>query len=170
MLVQEHPSKNLSDYVLDLLSPSERQRVERHLASCDRCRRALREERNLLRNVRQTLHLASSPSTTQLNQLMPPVPEASRRRRFGTVLRPALAASVVVALFVLSLQFYMPGTNGAVPAPTATHLAATATSTPTTTVESHAQSEAPNRLTSSSAAQSLAYRTPLAALYNSAHN
>lgn len=169
MLVQEHPSGKLSDYVLDLLSPGERQHLERHLASCARCRQALREERTLLRDVRQTLDAASIPSSTRLNQLMPPVPKATRRRHFEIALRPALAFSVVVALFVLSLQIYMPGTNDAIPPPTATYLAATATSTPTTTVESRTQTEAPNRVTHS-AAQSLTYGTPLAALYSSAHN
>lgn len=170
MLAQKHPSHKLSDYVLDLLSPAERQRVENHLARCTDCRRALNEERGLLRDVRQTIQIASGPSPARLSQLMPAPPTAARRHHFVTLLRPALAFSVVVALFVLSLQIYMPSTNGAALPPTATSLAATVTSTPTSTAEAGAEVGTALQDAGFSATQSPANRTPLAALYNSAHN
>lgn len=169
MLAHEHPSNQLSDYVLNLLSPAERRRVERHLASCDRCRNALQAERNLMRDVQKTLQIASRPSPARLGQLMPP-PAVTRRRRFEAMLRPALAFSVVVVLFVLSLQIYPPGTSNVAPPATATSLAATATSTPTSTTESTVQTEISYRIAQQSEAQLAARRTPLAALYSSVQN
>lgn len=101
---------------------------------------------------------------------MPAPPTAARRQRFETLLRPALAFSVVVALFALSLQIYLPGTNGVALPPTATSLAATVTSTPTSTAKAGAETGTTLQDADFAATQSPANRTPLAALYNSAHN
>lgn len=170
MLAQEHPSNKLSDYVLGLLSPAERQRIDRHLARCARCRQALKQERSMTREVRQTLHAATRPSPEQLTRLLPPASSVQRRRRFEAMLRPALAFSIVLVLFALSMQIDTPGARSSAPAPTATVVAATATNTPTSTTEAHAMRPAPVLLDEQPAWQSPPTGTPVAALFSFAHN
>ena len=135
MLAQQHPSAQLSDYVLDLLAPDERRRVDDHLERCTRCREIVQRERALARDVRNTLIAAGRPQPARLWQLMPPAAAAQRRNRFESILRPALALSLLLVLFVSSLQLYASGSNGMLNTATATTLAATATTTPTTTAE-----------------------------------
>jgi len=63
-----------SDYVLDLLSPSERSRVESHLVSCLVCRQAVHREQRSGQQVRLALHRATQPDGARLGALMPAVP------------------------------------------------------------------------------------------------
>lgn len=170
MLAQEHPSNQLSDYVLDLLSPAERQRIDRHLARCARCRRELKQERSITQEVRQTLHVATRPSQPQLTKLMPPTPLVQRRKRFEPMLRPALAFSVVLVLFAMCLQIYKPSTRSIAPAHTATVIAATATYTPTSTTEFSAAQQKRVHADDQPASQSPPIGTPMAALFSFAHN
>lgn len=73
MSQEPHVLNLASDYVLDLLSASERSRVESHLASCLDCRHAVRRERRIGLQVRSALHRATQPDGARLRALMPPV-------------------------------------------------------------------------------------------------
>lgn len=167
MWAHEHPTIEISDYILDLLSPVERERLERHFARCADCRLALSQERALIRDVRQTVLAASRPSPARLRQLMSPPPTEQRRKRFEVVLRPVLVFSILLVLFAASLHQYAPNVHGVVP-PTATTLAATATTTPTSTVSSDS-----DRAVVGGDDEQLVFElagTPVAGIYTDAHH
>ena len=171
MLAQQHPSGQLSDYVLDLLAPDERRRVDRHLERCAGCREAVRQERAIAHDVRSTLIKATRPQPARLAQLMPPVPAVRRRNRYGLFLRPALALSILLFLFVASLHLYSPGSNGMSNSATATTLAATATTTPTTTAEPHDDAtDSANFVEVRALRSAQAIGTPVAAILMMAQN
>lgn len=130
MLIQQHPSSLLSDYVLDLLSLSERRQVEQHLAACPRCRAAVQEERALVHDVRATLLRAGDAAPARLRQLMP---EPPRRRTMAlqyVFWRPIAAMALVLVLVVGLTQWNQPGAGAPFAQPSATTMAATMTHTP----------------------------------------
>lgn len=130
---QHYPSRLLSDYVLQLLSPIEAQEVERHLVACEQCRAVVRQEREVAREVRGALLRATEPSPGRLRQLRPtPVPP-QRKFLAAATLRPVAALAVLMLLFLGAMQINGPTENGALASPSQTSLAVTATMTPTAT-------------------------------------
>lgn len=129
MWTQDHPRAQLSDYVLELLPTDERQRVDRHLQHCTACQKIVLEERALASEARKALLAVAQPSPLRLRQLAPQ-PPSGRQRSLQTFLRPALAYSLVLLLFVAGLQLY----ESSAAERTATSIAATATYTPTSTL------------------------------------
>jgi anti-sigma factor RsiW len=67
----EHILPLLSDYVLDLLPPAGRRRVEYHAANCPACRAALHAERQIGEQVRGTLAATALVENGRLRQLQP---------------------------------------------------------------------------------------------------
>ncbi|HSM56808.1 MAG TPA: zf-HC2 domain-containing protein [Candidatus Sulfomarinibacteraceae bacterium] len=130
---QQHPSRLLSDYVLQLLSPVEVQEVERHLAACDECRAVVRHERQVAREVRGALLRATQPAPGRLRQLRPTPRPPRRPFLSAATLRPVAALAVLMLLFLGALQLDGPSGNGALAHPSQTSLAVTATVTPTAT-------------------------------------
>jgi anti-sigma factor RsiW len=170
MLASEHPLNELSDYVLDLLAPEDRRRVASHVQRCEECREALRRERQLIHEVRDSLHVATRPAALRLGQLMPAPTAIGRRTRFEAMMRPALALSILLVLFLGSLQLYRPGSFGASTVATPTTLAATATVTPTGTFEPVRQETAPSGGGLVLAVSSFPVETPVAGLLPVARN
>jgi anti-sigma factor RsiW len=85
---QTHVFHLLSDYVLELLPVSERQQVERHTATCELCRQAIRRERRIGQAVKATMTAVTWPNAGRLQQFMPAPPAPARP---GTIWRwPAL--------------------------------------------------------------------------------
>jgi anti-sigma factor RsiW len=151
MIKQEHVQSLLADYVLELLTPAERLRVEEHTAACDSCRLTLQREKHLALMIGSTLHLAAQPGNNGLHAFMPqpprPVRPVTRRQRvliprirFNAVLWATQLAPMTLALLLVvsSLWLYLaspadPWRNGAPGSFMATETAATATATATAT-------------------------------------
>lgn len=79
-----HVQEQITDYVLDLLPTKEKQGVARHIAGCEACRRAVQQEREVGRLVRDTFNAVTKPDYDQLQSLMPPIP--ARRSSFPALL------------------------------------------------------------------------------------
>ncbi|MEM7115579.1 MAG: anti-sigma factor [Chloroflexota bacterium] len=75
MLNQNHIHNQTSDYVLGLLSSTQRQQVESHAHHCPDCQEALQAEKQLAQTIRSTLHVATQPAPRRLRQLMPAIPQ-----------------------------------------------------------------------------------------------
>jgi anti-sigma factor RsiW len=131
-----HVDDLLSDYVLGLLTDVESQRISEHAASCERCRRLILQERDLLQLVRTTLAAASRPSANQLDRLMPATPPGPLPTRLELVGRRSLTLAALT-LIILFAGVIMPRWQGAgrppAYAPTALKTAMIATYTPTLT-------------------------------------
>lgn len=131
-----HVDSLLSDYVLGLLTDVDSQHVSEHAASCERCRRLILQERDLLRLVRTSISAASRPSANQLDRLMPSMSPAPPPARLDLLGRRSLTLAVLmfVVLFVGVIMPLWQG-SGRAPAyaPTALKTAMVATHTPTLT-------------------------------------
>jgi anti-sigma factor RsiW len=96
-----HVGQLLADYSLGLLGASSRERVEGHLAGCEQCRKLLRAEQQLGRDLRQALAHITRPESWRLERARP---RLSRRQVGWPVLtagRQALAP--LLALFLVAL-------------------------------------------------------------------
>jgi predicted anti-sigma-YlaC factor YlaD len=131
MTCQNHEIKlMLSDYVLGIVSVSEKERVAKHLAGCDDCRAVVRNERALAQEVRQTMAALPMLPSARLRALMPAPP---RRLSLQTALwRPAAVVALLAVLFLGSLLINQAGGAYSLPTAPATAVAATATQVPTT--------------------------------------
>lgn len=126
-------SELIADYVLDLLSPVERQRVEGHLVGCADCREAVLAERQIGQFVRGTVAMATRPGSTNLTCLMPTPPTTRRFPAFSFAQwRPVLAVCMLAVLFWGGLNMWS-NTNPAGWQEPATAMAVTATQVPTMT-------------------------------------
>ncbi len=76
-----HIESMIDDYVLNLLSPGERSRVERHVASCPKCFGTLNTERKRISGLVATLKETSSPPAQRLERLWPAVASAAGLRK-----------------------------------------------------------------------------------------
>lgn len=119
----------LADYALGLLSARQCERVEAHVAKCEPCRAALRQERALAHAVRTTVHTATRPAPERLRALLPPLPQ--RRTRQLLLWRPVAALALLAVLFLGSLQITQSGPAYALPTASTTSIVATATQIPT---------------------------------------
>lgn len=86
------------DYVLELLSSRQRERVARHAAGCPGCREAISQELRLAQLVRLTLHEQGNIDRRRLAQLQPAAPA----RRQPGVWQKQLAAAMAAAVMLLS--------------------------------------------------------------------
>ncbi len=139
-MAQSHITHLTSDYVLGLMPANQRQRVEYHVAWCERCRQSLSRERRLHQLIQETMGVASIPSPARLAALRPPVPSQNRFalppnmwQRFGA----AAATVCLIGMVWLSgtkLMGDMRGMSGWGNVPAASAVAVTATSEPTATV------------------------------------
>jgi len=140
-MIGEHGKRSqiVIDYVLGLLPAEAEREVEKHLATCERCRDAVGRERVVAAEVRQTIAAATRPDAGRLQQLMPAAP--GRRRHFPLlkqmIWRPAVALALLLVLFLGVLQSDLflgqPGSDAILSSPSATTLVATATTSPTAT-------------------------------------
>ena len=169
MLANDHPFSQLSDFALDLLAPLEHAQVSRHLQQCATCRRRLQEERELVNATRKTILAATQPSFTRLQQLAP-TPPRSAGKPLIRAMRPVLALSMVAMLLFAVLQMQTPR-SGAIPAfQSSTAVAATATLTPTTTMQPDDQPDQEWQEDVLSGLPPRPMGTPLAAIPNFASN
>ena len=137
MMTHDDILRQIPDYVLGLLTPSQLSVVEQHVAHCTTCQQMLGRERKLSQLVRSTVNVATKPDTTHLRTLMPAIP---KQRSAGLGLsgwQRQLAPAILIILLLLGgfmLNQMLPA--GSVPNFVATAYAATATSThtPTATV------------------------------------
>src|SRR6185503_2381186 len=90
-----HVERALPRYCDDELSPSERERVDAHLATCARCRTVLAEIQASARLVRRLRVVSAPPSVW--NGIEAALSEPQSRPR-ASVLRWALASAAVLAL------------------------------------------------------------------------
>ena len=129
-------NNQLQNYVLDLLSPTERKAVEREAARDEAVRLALRREREVERLVRETLQQATTPTYGRIPQLMPPIP---RQRpypwRVYTWQRSVAALALVLVLFLGAAGLYQSRQAAVTHAtPTLAAVTATLTQEPTATL------------------------------------
>ncbi len=125
----------LADYVLDLLGPAERARVERALRRDPALRQALRAERQIGADVRATIGRATQPPWAALQRRRPDPP----RSAFGPHYQRALAAACCLLLLFLGALTWQswsqtPLSGPPVAPPTALSATATMTRTPAVTI------------------------------------
>lgn len=132
----------VSDYVLHLLSTTERERFEQHLAVCPHCHQAVLREQALVQAVRGTIAQAARPAPGRLARLMPPV--ATRRSLVQRLVwQPVAALALLFILFLGGSQLNQARDNNALAHPSATFLAVTATRTPVETATETASPTSP---------------------------
>jgi anti-sigma factor RsiW len=169
-----HISHQISDYVLGLLPPSEKQKLEQHAAECGECRHSLQAERQFTNTLHQTLATAATPHPTRLAKLRPATTTQPRWHwQIASVQAPlALIACFMLFIMMGSLMDNFRGNGNnpiLLPAPSASSVVLTATAEPATstaTATSIAR-EMPaifDKTTLTSTPN--AYPTPIAALFN----
>ena len=151
--MMNHLSKDtLSDYVLDILSPSQKREVEQHISVCSTCHEALRLERSVVREVRQTIQAVPMPAVADLMALMPDIPAApstARPRKRDSIShgltraipslvacwQPAIAMVTLLILFLGGMMISQPVTSGFLLLPQETDQVSTISQTsPTSTL------------------------------------
>lgn len=133
----------ITDYVLDLLSPPERQRVEGHLVTCVACREAVQAERQVGQLVRSSVAMATRPGSSHLARLMPAPPTLRRFPAFAPVAwRPLMAVCVLAILFLGGFNLFN-GSGSSTWQEPATAMAVTATSYPTVTATNVVSDDVP---------------------------
>ena len=135
-----HYTDKISDYVLGMLDSAEIPHLEKHARSCEQCRAAIAQERQLMQLVGGTLSAVPSPTHARLMRHMPAPPKA---RRTLTHLWQRAATVVAMAVFLLVGGFAMRpvGSTAVMASPAASLVALTATATtqPTSTPTQLAQ-------------------------------
>ena len=129
-----HYTDKISDYVLGLLDLSEIRPLEQHAQTCEQCRTAIGQERQLATQISATFSAVPQPTHARLMRLMPTPP--STRRTLGQTWQRAVTA-VAMAVFLLIGGFTLRPVGSlavtASPAPSLVALTATATTMPTST-------------------------------------
>lgn len=101
-------SSEISDYVLDLLSSGERDRVALHISRCSRCEQAAYAEARTVREIRLTIREVAQPAESRLRQLMPPIPDQGRLRLI-LLMRQQVAPLLALLAILLSSWFGQTG-------------------------------------------------------------
>lgn len=133
----QHTHTLTTDYVLGLLPPDERRRVESHARRCEECRLALQREQAIGVLVRGAVMEAARPAPGRLAAIRPPLPAPKSPplplyRRLAPV--TLMAAMLVMALLFGSGRLsFSPALYAASGTPTHTQTA-THTHTPTATL------------------------------------
>ncbi len=131
-MTQDHVHELIAEYVLDLLPPAQRQRVEQHVKSCEQCQRSLQTEQQIGLLLRSTLQKTTEPTPRRLRQLMPATPQPTIPLWGFSRWQKRLAPAFMVFLLLLGslgLQLVFP--IDAAPAFVNTVLAADVTATVT---------------------------------------
>jgi hypothetical protein len=143
-----HIDSMIDDYVLNLLSPGERVRVEHHIATCPQCLGALKAERRRTSRLITTLKETSLPPAGKLEHLWPAVasavelgtnrmitPRSAKRPLHWRQVAAGLALTVLFTVGVLGMAQRFDSWIFIIDVPaTASHTASpTATQTPTFT-------------------------------------
>ncbi|MFQ5398954.1 MAG: anti-sigma factor family protein [Anaerolineae bacterium] len=124
---QPHVFIQVSDYVLGLLPPEERQQVEQHAAVCAQCRSEIGRERRMSRTVRAALSAATQPAPGRLAELMPPAPQRTGWRLNFNWQRQLAPITLVLLLALGSLVLHFSARQQTWNPTSPTFLAATAT-------------------------------------------
>ena len=138
MIESKKVSQEISDYVLDLLSPADRKQVEEHAAHNPAYKAMLQRERQVEQMVRTTLHETTTPDATRLHQLMPAIPQAKRPFAFfSSGWAQQMVAVAALAIFILGgFSVYQSQQNPVYDStPTLTAATATFTNEPTATTD-----------------------------------
>jgi len=123
----------LQEYVLDLLPPTEKQRLARQIGNDPALLKQVQQERQVGQLVKSTLQQASIIENDRLAQFMPVIPQ--RKRPFWPSFAPRQLAMVAM-LFVLLLggwHWFTSEQSALWSSPTAVAVTATMTHTPTAT-------------------------------------
>jgi anti-sigma factor RsiW len=135
MMTHTEINQNLQDYVLDLLSPSARDEIAQHLASCDACRRTVKDQRALGALIQSTLNVVGQPDRARLHSMMPAIP---KRRQLSSPLqnwsRGFAPALIVLVLIAGALFINLPDSKSPMSLFVAATATATSTNTPTATI------------------------------------
>ena len=104
-----HADRLLEDYVLDLLSPDKRSKVDRHVATCPPCANRLAVERRCTSRMRTAIRMATTARTGELEALWPGVSVAVLRQTlpWGTSQvrwRPLLVTLAMALLIFLGVR------------------------------------------------------------------
>ncbi len=96
----DHINEIAPDFVLGLLTQEERRRVISHIVECESCRLAVASERNLIEEVRITLHRVSNHDPLRIRGLMPALPKRLWPLFSFSIVRPvALAFALILIAF-----------------------------------------------------------------------
>jgi anti-sigma factor RsiW len=85
-----HPTRSLTDYVADELSPARRYAVEKHLLGCARCRKVVQQEQSIRRRLQSTA--TPRPSEDLCERILRRSASAPGEQR-GTAVEGAFAAA-----------------------------------------------------------------------------
>lgn len=110
-MTQEHVHELIAEYVLDLLPPAQRQRVEQHVKLCEQCQRSLKAEQQIGLLLRSTLQKTTVPTPRRLRQLMPTAPQTTKPMWGFSRWQKRLAPAFMVFLLLigsLGLQLAFP--------------------------------------------------------------
>ena len=138
MIESKKVSQEISDYVLDLLSPADRKQVEENAARSQEYQARLQRERQVEQLVRTTLHEATTPNAARLRQLMPEIPQQKRPFAFfSSGWAQQMVAVAALAIFILGgFSVYQSQQNPIYDStPTLTAATATFTNEPTATTD-----------------------------------
>lgn len=94
------PTDQLTDYVLELLTPTEREQVQKAVQNDDQLQAELAQEAAIGQAVRQTLTQITQPSPIRLKQLRPPIPQKRRWFMWGQMQWATAVAVTSIALFL----------------------------------------------------------------------
>ncbi len=138
MIESKKVSQEISDYVLDLLSPADRKQVEENAARSPAYKARLQRERHVEQLVHTTLHETTMPESGRLRQLMPEIPQQKRPFSFfSTGWAQQVIAVAALAIFILGgFSVYQSQQNPIYNStPTLTAATATFTNEPTATTD-----------------------------------
>ena len=146
-MIETNKTQNLlQTYVLELLSPAEKRRVEQQIKANPSLLAQVQQERQVGQLVKQTLQQTGQIENGRLSQLMPAIPK--QKRPFWAAVAPrqlAMAAATMSLLFVLLLggwQWFNHNQPSLWPAqPTTVAVTATMTHTPAATETQTAPTE-----------------------------
>jgi anti-sigma factor RsiW len=122
-----HSTEQISDYVLGILESAEIPILEQHANSCEQCRAAIAQERQLLQRIGMTFAAAPKPTHAHLMRRMPTPPT---RQAVGQMWqRSATVMAMIVFLLIGGFMLQPAGSTSAVATPVPSLVALTATVT-----------------------------------------
>lgn len=134
-----HVKHNLTDYVLGLVSDTEKRFIAQHIAGCPECQLALSEERQIGIVVRDALNQATHPDYLRLQTIRPSWPNERAHSFFGPNWQPkfALIGLLLILIFgFIGIQPQLGSRSSNETAPVQYVTLAAVTDTPTLTQSS----------------------------------
>jgi anti-sigma factor RsiW len=138
-MIETNKAPNLlTEYVLDLLPPAEKQRLAQQIGADPALRAQVQQERQVGQLVKQTVQQAGQVDNARLARLMPAVPRQKRPFWHNPAVQQAMRQVAMVAMMFILLLGGWQWFNGSQTAvlsqtPTAIAVTATMTHTPTAT-------------------------------------